>query len=562
MMLVIREYLSMLKESEELDSLLNDLLLSIGLIPLDKPQIGARQYGVDIKAIGKLKDDLKKTIYLFVIKQGDIKRDIWDSGPQAVRQSLNEINDFYLDSMLEEHYKDYPIKIILCTNGEMDQTVQTNWTGYIKKNSSERISYDFWGGNTLSQLINDNLLNEYLFPEEMQKYIRKALAFLDIKDYDYRDIFDLIESIVEKIDITNTKNLNKSMRMLNLIVNMIHSWGCENGNTFPGYVSINRALIRLWEKFECEDIFNKPPQTTKSKLIEFMELLKTQNRIYIDYLNNITPHCNTLHGFSLVSRNHVQYSNVVYEQISRVSTIAYHFMTLSLGKDKIFFKEYTHAVNLLMAIICNNPSSEIPVTDDQIDPISMAIIVLSQSDRKKDASQWLSNIVSALKFNYDFNNVFPLLYTDDEKLIDLHYFEEKYEPKTSLMIFQLFMWMSMLDMKDEYEQFREYVNNNLSELNLQYWYPDSKYTDFYYKSSLSPYESGLSVTNLTIESDIDDFKKLLMKQWKKYNSKLNYSFVEFSFPQLGFIVSDHFRVPLLPKYHEDFYYMINPNQES
>ncbi len=212
MILVIREYLSMLKESEELDSLLNDLLLSIGLIPLDKPQIGARQYGVDIKAMGKLKDDLGKTIYLFVIKQGDIKRDVWDSGPQAVRQSLNDINEVYLDSMLEEHYKDYLIKIILCTNGEMDQTVLPNWKGYIKRNSTTRISCDFWGGNTLSQLINDNLLNEYLFPEEMQKYIRKALAFLDIKDYDYKDIFDLIESIVEKIDIMNTKKLNKSIR--------------------------------------------------------------------------------------------------------------------------------------------------------------------------------------------------------------------------------------------------------------------------------------------------------------------------------------------------------------
>ncbi len=293
-----------------------------------------------------------------------------------------------------------------------------------------------------------------------------------------------------------------------------------------------------------------------------MKLLKSQNRIYIDYLNNITPHCNTLHGFSQATRNYVEYTKIVFEQISRVSTIAFHFMTLSLGKDKLFNKEYNHAINLLMAIICNNPSSQIPVTDDQIDQISMATIVLSQSDRKKDVSIWLSNIVSALQFNYNVNKIFPMLSTDDEKLIALHYFEEKYEPKTSLMIFQLFMWMSMLDMKVEYEQFKVYINSNLSNLNLQYWYPDSKYTDFYYKNSHTPYESGLSVTNLTIESDINEFKNLLTKQWKKYNSELNYSFIEFSFPQLGFIISDHFRVPLLPKYHEDFYYLLNPNQEK
>ena len=45
------EYLALLKEDGELDTLLIDILNSKGFIPISKPQKG-RQYGVDIAAIG------------------------------------------------------------------------------------------------------------------------------------------------------------------------------------------------------------------------------------------------------------------------------------------------------------------------------------------------------------------------------------------------------------------------------------------------------------------------------------------------------------------------------
>lgn len=52
MKLIIREYLSLLKESKELDWLIPDLLLSMGIEPFSYPQIGVRQYGVDVAAVG------------------------------------------------------------------------------------------------------------------------------------------------------------------------------------------------------------------------------------------------------------------------------------------------------------------------------------------------------------------------------------------------------------------------------------------------------------------------------------------------------------------------------
>jgi hypothetical protein len=53
MRLIIREYLAPMRESGELDALLPDLLLSMGVVPISKPKVGARQYGVDIAGVGK-----------------------------------------------------------------------------------------------------------------------------------------------------------------------------------------------------------------------------------------------------------------------------------------------------------------------------------------------------------------------------------------------------------------------------------------------------------------------------------------------------------------------------
>jgi len=54
MRLAIREYLAGLRESEELDALLPDLLLSMGMRLLETPKRGVKQHGVDVAAIGRL----------------------------------------------------------------------------------------------------------------------------------------------------------------------------------------------------------------------------------------------------------------------------------------------------------------------------------------------------------------------------------------------------------------------------------------------------------------------------------------------------------------------------
>ena len=94
MKLILAHYLRTLRERDEFDRLLPELLVEMGYVPLAKPQTGVRQYGVDFAAVGQCAEDGVKEILLFVIKQGDIGRTEWDGDPKtSVRPSLVEVLD-------------------------------------------------------------------------------------------------------------------------------------------------------------------------------------------------------------------------------------------------------------------------------------------------------------------------------------------------------------------------------------------------------------------------------------------------------------------------------------
>lgn len=110
MKVLILQYIKTLKERNELDRLLPNLLLSMNIVPLFTTQTGTRQYGVDIAAIGKDPEDGRKKVFLFVIKQKDLGRVEWDTGINSIRPSLNEIFDVYIRNHLLPEHKYLPKK--------------------------------------------------------------------------------------------------------------------------------------------------------------------------------------------------------------------------------------------------------------------------------------------------------------------------------------------------------------------------------------------------------------------------------------------------------------------
>ena len=248
MRLVLREYLSMLKEAGELDDLLPDLLVAMGLDPLSRPIRGIRQFGVDVSAVGADPEDGRRKLFLFVVKQGDITRSNWDTGEQSVRPSLNEIFDTYLHTQVRPEHKDLPKKIILTTNGELRQNVEPNWAGYARKHASDHSAYgelqlEFWGADHLAILLEQYLLDEYLFPESAQKQIRKTIALADQNEEEPRFFYSLVEETLFQrglpVDQTPSAQRKRqhALRLINLSLNIVFHWCRESGN-FPSCSSV------------------------------------------------------------------------------------------------------------------------------------------------------------------------------------------------------------------------------------------------------------------------------------------------------------------------------------
>jgi hypothetical protein len=192
--LLIQEYLGMLKEDNELDAVVRDLVSSMGFDVISVPQKGTRQDGVDIHAVGIDPVDKIKKNFLITIKKGKIDRNIWDAPKQGVLASLHDIIYVYVKTKIGPSEKNLPIKIILCCGGELKQEVQSNWTGFQGKHTE--FEFDLWNGSKLSGLIEEYLLDEKIFLEDVQKKMRRTLVVLPDPDYDLSHYKLLIENLL------------------------------------------------------------------------------------------------------------------------------------------------------------------------------------------------------------------------------------------------------------------------------------------------------------------------------------------------------------------------------
>lgn len=238
MRLIVSQFLRTLRERDEFDRLLPDLLLAMGYVPLAKPQTGVRQHGVDLAAVGKSLVDGTDEMLLLVIKQGDLGRRDWDNGePTSVRPSLNEVLDVYLTKLVAPEHSGLRKTIILATTGDLKQDVEMNWTAFKELNAA-KANFDFWGADRVSDLVERYLLDENLFAPGDRSDLRKSLALAADPEYDFRDLNRLLlrqlgltaDGKVAKPDI-NLKQLQKAFRRAHLATQICARWAQADGDS-------------------------------------------------------------------------------------------------------------------------------------------------------------------------------------------------------------------------------------------------------------------------------------------------------------------------------------------
>lgn len=551
MRLIIREYLSLLKETQELDKLLPDLLLAMNIEPFSKPQIGVRQHGVDIGAIGQDEDGIEK-VFLLVLKRGDVGRAEWDSRSQAIRPTLDEIKDVYLTSRIKPEHEGIPKKIILCTGGDLKQEIEENWNGYVRTNTLEgKLEYDFWGGDRLSILIMNHIFNEQILPMELRSALRKTLALLGDPDYNLNDFYNLLEKLLFQTDFSSGRSalsLNKvvkTLRLLNLCLTIIFYWSKQEDNLKPAVISAERTTLLVWDFLRKNTLLDNEIGRKY-----FLNIFDTMIIIYSEYFNKIQNYCYVEDALGGYGGHFIQRCLSIFEQLGFVSTFGVIILWMAaVRQDSDIAQKSVIILEATKALIKNHLATLTPCYDSHIIEISIAIYLIVNCGEKDFIDHWIWDIVNHIAFSYkNMGEYFPIQSDSYDDLVALNVSktmkkEKLMEMSTLLPI--LAQWCVVLDLKKTYDFLKGAVSQVFSKSTLQIWYPDEETEKFIYNGNASV-NSGVVDAPMTLFDSIEEMKTMIREVNKNIIKPELISSLSKNFPILPIIASRHFRTPILP----------------
>ena len=552
------EYISLLKEDGELDSLLLDILNSKGIVPISKPKKG-RQYGVDIAAVGKDDDGLKK-IFLLTVKRGKITRSVWDSGQNSVRQSLNEIKETYLNVSLTPCHKKLTKKIIVATNGELEQTVQTTWAQYVKTNKAKKLEYHFWGLDDISKMVTENLLSERLFNSEMRSLLKKTLSFLELKEYNLSHYNHLVNIILGK-PVKTKEKLLKRLKLVQICLDIVFKWAADNGYLKLALKAADKTMIKSFEWLEDQDHFNK-----KYVHQEFYDIQSLRRKIGIAYFDKVKEHYFVELSLQRYSNNHLEYGLTVWEEIGILASIGLteiwyyhcHYNLKTQEPANIFEKSIMVLSDALVSLINTNPPSHYPLYDDHLIDFEPAIRFLYIIGKKEECVKWLMTTIAGIYDAKILKKFFPLFLENYETLADYYFGVKKQDEKSSMLLTLLADWSAILKSNEAYQGIKKVLKLFDNKLNLQIWFPKPETEQYYLKKGYSR-ESGKVKHSISLYDSLEDYTKELMEEVNLFSAEKEFKSVKLGYDYILSVTGHYHRELPFPFFWRKF---IIKNQEE
>lgn len=516
MKLVIAEYLRSLKERDELDRLLPDLLVEMGYIPIARPQTGNRQYGVDIAARGKNPKTGDDELLLLVVKQGDIGRTEWEGSSQAVYQSINSIFHVYLKCHLEPQDQRRKIHIVVATGGDLKQTVQADWSGYVSDHQ-DKACIEFWGADAIAVLVETYLFDEHIFLDNDRRDLRRALALSGDSEYDRQDLHRLFLRMLDldsKGQLTDNpkkgKALLKALRIVNLAAQAFGRWTLrDDGDSRQGLYAIERALLWSWHRIQLAD--EKSQQVAVSNA--FNMIWWGYYRFAQQYFERIQPYCHVENSLIRYASNGMESSLIAFEHIGILASIAL-FLGLhpvSTEEERNFWAQNANVVvDALESWIKTNGVSSSPCLDRHSQDITLALFVMFGLGRVETAKAWLRKLFRNVDYAYKARKYVPISTDSLDDLVEeggwLNGQASDRMMEMSWMFATFAGWCVVLGMDDVYEVLAQNIQEDYPKVCLQLWHPEKDLFQYLYFQQTC-FESGATEAPIHLPLKMDDYRK-------------------------------------------------------
>ncbi len=315
MKLLIRDYIGSLKEREELDAILPDLLSELGFNVYSRPGRGTAQRGVDIAAVGDDEDGQRK-VFLFSVKQGDLTRQDWNGTPQALRPSLDEILDDYIPNRIPARYKRLKVVICLCFGGDVQESVRPLVTAYTKRYTTRKVSFDEWNGDKIAELLLKGILREELLPKQLRSSFQKAVAMVDQPDIAVEHFAKLIADL--RASVSTEKRRILAVRQMNICLWVLFVWARDADNLDAPYRASELVLLNLWHL--VRPFIGKKTAAAKAVVMVVQQIILLHRMIATELLvKKILPYVERRHALStaVASRSSVDVNLKLFDQLGR-----------------------------------------------------------------------------------------------------------------------------------------------------------------------------------------------------------------------------------------------------
>jgi hypothetical protein len=480
MKLVLSQYLRTLRERDEFDRLLPELVFEMGYVSLAKPQAGPRQFGVDFAAVGKSRVDGVDEILLFVLKQGDIGRSDWSGNSNAVRESLEEVLDVYLSTHIPAQYLSFRKVIVVSTTGDLKQEVQLNWKGFIS-NHADRAAFDFWSGDKVAELLEMHLLDEHLFDSVDRSDLRKSLALAADSDYRFPDLCRLFlrqlglsmsGALTEAGQQQTTKALQKAFRRVHLAANVCAYWADADGERRQSLWVCERAILWAWHRLQLHENENQ-----RALYDDVAAIWTSYQKVANRYYETMLDHVNIRDGLSGYCRESGEFSVVLFEHIGLLASIG---LTQALAHTAEDVKAVTAqnaeaVVHALGALIQNHGASGSPRLDGHAIDVSLALLLFVLTGQSERAAAWLEELALRLDFTLKMGRLFPV---GSDSLDDLVEFDvngdedfRDAQMSTSWMFATVAAWCALLHVDQSYERLTKSLVDDYPQVGAQLWHP-------------------------------------------------------------------------------------------
>jgi len=551
MKLVVTHYLRSLRERDELDAILPDLLAESGFEVLTRPRRGTRQAGVDVAAVGPNPErDGARSLFLFTIKSGDLTREHWDTGQQAVRPSLNEVLDDYIPNRIPPHLTDLPIVICVCMGGEMREDVRAQWSGFCRANEKADVHFAEWNGDRLADLILSGMLRAELIESENRGLFQKALAMLDQPDVAYRHFRHLLNAI-----FTEPKNQTERTRQLRkayLCLWILFVWARDADNLEAAYRASELVLLRSWP--HCDGTCLRKGPTQQERQAHFDQVLKLHTIIaHLLLVEKIGPFADKRYALSMAvnSRNAVDINIALFETLGRLSLHGLWLDAISAGQDEAFAQAMSEGadkvLNIAIGMLNANPALAVPVRDDFSIELALFMRLADVRGRLNNVANYILGMSDHLCNGLRIRQHYPTPTTDYRDVL-AHprdrsdtYFEE--HTRAGILYTFVLAWLAMIGDQERAERLRSTLLEHAPHMTHQIWVPDGRTDEVFWDGDR---DHGLSVPGLPLDDSLEAVFSLLNRVMNEHPLDERVSAVRIRLTPILLTACRHYRMPVPP----------------